>query len=73
MTLPIPIALSAYRDVPFIVRLTGVTVYAAPVVPSQELGRKLELALAEDPDAVTLAIAPREFEWIAAHALSAAG
>jgi hypothetical protein len=56
-----------------VLRLTDVAVYDVPVVPSQELVRKLDLALTEDVAAVTAAIARREFESITAHALSQAG
>jgi hypothetical protein len=53
-----------------VLRLTDVTVYDTPVVPHQELARKLDSTLAQDPAAVTVSIAPREFESITAHALS---
>jgi hypothetical protein len=56
-----------------VLRLTDVTVYDAPVVPSPEITRKLDLALAEDAAAVTMPISRREFESITAVALSQAG
>jgi len=49
-----------------VLRLTEVTVYDTPVVPTQELGRKLDLALSEDSEAVTVSISPREYESITA-------
>jgi hypothetical protein len=55
-----------------VLRLANVIVYDTPVAPNHELGRKLELALAEDAEAVTVPISPREFESITAHALSQA-
>lgn len=55
-----------------VLRLANVTVYDTPVVPNHELARKLELALAEDAEAVTVPISPREFESITGHALSQA-
>jgi hypothetical protein len=56
-----------------VLRLTDVTLYDTPVVPNQDLARKLDLALAEDPEAVTVSISPREFDSITTHALSEAG
>src|SRR5207344_1645106 len=49
-----------------VLRLTDVTVYETPAIPSQELARRLDLAVAEDPEAVTVSISPREFESITA-------
>ena len=56
-----------------VLRLADVILYDTPVVPNQELTRKLEVALAEEREAVTVSIAPREFDSITAHALSEAG
>ena len=56
-----------------VLRLTDVTVYDSPVVPSPDLTRKLDLALTEDAAAVTMPISRREFESITAVALSQAG
>ena len=56
-----------------VLRLTNVTVYDAPVIPTLELTRKLDLALLDETEAVTVPISPREFDLITAHALSAAG
>jgi hypothetical protein len=56
-----------------VLRLTDVVVYETPVVPNQELARKLDLALADDTATVTTAISRREFESITTHALSQAG
>ena len=43
------------------------------MIANQDLARKLDLALAEDPEAVTVSISPREFESITMHALSEVG
>lgn len=56
-----------------VLRLTNVTVYDAPVIPTLELTRKLDLALLDETEAVTVPISPREFDLITAHALSEAG
>jgi hypothetical protein len=56
-----------------VLRLTGVTMYDRPAMPNQELARKLQFALTDECDAVTVSIAPREFESMTAHALSQAG
>jgi len=56
-----------------VLRLTNVIVYDTPVLPNPDLTRKLDLALADDAEAVTAPISPREFESITAHALSEAG
>jgi hypothetical protein len=56
-----------------VLRLTDVVVYETPVVPNQDLARKLDLALADDAAAITTAISQREFDVIASHALSQAG
>jgi hypothetical protein len=56
-----------------VLRLTDVTVYNTPVVPHQELTRKLDLALSADEAAVTTPISRREFESFTTHALSEAG
>lgn len=56
-----------------VLRLTNVTVYDAPVIPTLELTRKLDLALLDETEAVTVPISPREFDLISAHALSEAG
>ena len=56
-----------------VLRLTDVTVYNTPVVPHQELVRKLDLALSAGEAAVTTPISRREFESFTTHALSEAG
>jgi hypothetical protein len=56
-----------------VLRLTDVTVYDTPVVPHQELARKLDLALSADEAAVTTPISQREFESFTTHELSEAG
>jgi hypothetical protein len=56
-----------------VLRLTDVTVYDTPVVPHQELARKLDLALSADEAAVTTPISRREFESFTTHALSETG
>ena len=56
-----------------VLRLTDVIVYDTPVMPNQDLARRLELTLTDDAAAVTTAISRREFESITGHALSQAG
>ena len=56
-----------------VLRLSDVSVYDAPLMPSEELASKLDLALTGDAPAITTPVSPREFASITAQALSQTG